>query len=111
MMKSLLKFLFSSEENKGERNSNYNQENQFKLEKGKIVSVVVPDIGVKGEIKLLKNRFKTGDIVRSGNIICELEIGENLMEVEVFHEGKLTIIRKPGEKLSIDSEIFRVEGI
>ena len=83
----------------------------FKLEKGKIQSVFAPDLGNQKDLTLTKWYFKPGDIVKYGDIICDIENENISMEFETVFSGKLLSTYRLNERLITGTELFKIEGI
>lgn len=130
MIKTLIRRLFLSEKKRNEiindlkSNPNYRTEEEtqkhgidsdkisgFKLEKGKIQSVFSPDLENQKGLTLTKWYFKPGDIVKYGDIICDIENENISMEFETVFSGRLLSICKLNERLTSGTEIFKIEGI
>ncbi len=130
MIKTLIRRLFLSEKKRNEiikdqeRNPNVRtgkeaQNHEIdsdkisgsKLEKGKIQSVFTPDVGNQKGLTLTKWYFKPGDIVKYGDIICDIENENISIEFETAFSGKLLSTCKLNEKLTRGTEIFKIEGI
>ena len=133
-MNKILKFifpkLFLSEEEKNEiikdlkvntnfmtkeqmlrKDSSLKKEVEFKLEKGEVKSVLIPDFGNQTGFKITKWYFKTGSNVKAGDIICNIENKKLTMELESIYDGKLISINQTKEELAKGVEICKVEGI
>ncbi|WP_299252219.1 biotin/lipoyl-containing protein [uncultured Lacinutrix sp.] len=130
MIKNLIRRLFSSERKRNEiikdlkSNTGFRttedskktkfdtgSNSDFTLEKGKIQSIYVPDLGNQKGLILTNWYFKQGDIVKHGDVICEIENKNISMEVETYFSGKLLSHCKLNEKLTSGTEIFKIEGI
>ncbi len=81
------------------------------LEKGKIESIFAPDLGNQKGLVLTKWYFKSGDIVKKGDIVCDIENENITMEFESFFSGKILLICSLNAKLTSGTEIFKIEGI
>ena len=81
------------------------------LEKGKVESIFVPDLGNQKGLTLAKWYFKTGDIVKKGDIVCDIENENITMEFESFFSGKILLTSSLKDKLTSGMEIFKIEGI
>ncbi len=129
MIKSLIRKLFFPTKKRNEiisdeeRNSNFRTKEElekhktnsvqsdFKIEKGKIQSVTLPELGNQKGFTLTKWYFKSGDIVKRGDIVCEIENENITMEFESIYSGKITPTCKLNQKLIQETEIFTIEGI
>ncbi|MFD2916076.1 biotin/lipoyl-containing protein [Psychroserpens luteus] len=60
---------------------------------------------------LTKWYFKSGDIVKKGDIVCDIENENITMEFESFFIGKILLICSLKTKLTSGTEIFKIEGI
>ncbi|WP_282055737.1 biotin/lipoyl-containing protein [Maribacter luteus] len=81
------------------------------MEKGKIESIFTPELGNQKGLSLTKWYFKPGDIIKSGDIVCEIENENITMEFESIYSGRILSTCKPKQKLTSGTEIFRIEGI
>jgi len=81
------------------------------LEKGKVESIFVPDLGNQKGLVLTKWYFKSGDIVKKGDIVCDIENENITMEFESFFSGKILLTSRLKDKLTKGTEIFKIEGI
>ncbi|WP_282163367.1 biotin/lipoyl-containing protein [Ulvibacterium marinum] len=129
MIKSLIHKLFLSDEKRNEiikdlkNNPNFKTKDEinehridstlsnFKLEKGKVESVLSPDLGNLKGLILTKWYVKPGDIVKSGDIVCQLENENITMEFESFYSGKIVSTCRLNQKLTSGIEIFKMEGV
>ena len=130
MIKTLIRRLFLSEKKRNEiikdlkSNTNFKTKEEiqksgtdsdrfsdFKLENGKIQSVFTPEIGNQKGLILTKWYFKPGDIVKSGDIICDIENENITMEFETVFSGKILSACKLNERLTDETEIFKIEVI
>ncbi len=94
--------------------NSHKQRNTIKenhLAKGKIEMIVVPDLGYSPEYKITKWYVQPGQLIRTGDVVCELENGPVIMELESFCSGRLLSNSKLNQKLKVDDEIFRIQGI
>jgi pyruvate/2-oxoglutarate dehydrogenase complex dihydrolipoamide acyltransferase (E2) component len=59
--------------------------------------------------KISKWFCKVGEIIKEGEIICELENKKNIMEFESYNSGKLVSITNKTENLKCGDEIAKIE--
>lgn len=129
MIKSLIKKLFLSDRKRDEiindlkNNPNFktreeinNNEKEsnlsdYKLKKGKVESIFSPDLGSQKGLILTKWFAKPRDIVKHGDIVCEIENENITMEFESFYCGKIISTCRLNQKLTSGMEIFKIEGI
>ena len=130
MIKTLIRWLFLSERKRNEiikdlkSNTNFqtkeeiqksgtnsDQISDFNLEKGKTQSVFTPELGNQKGLTLTKWYFNAGDIVKSGDIICDIENENITMEFETVFSGKILSTCKLNERLTSGTELFKIEGI
>ena len=133
-MNKILKFifpkLFLSEEEKNEiindlkSNSNFltkeqllrkdnslKKEVEFVLKKGEIKPILMPDLGNQIGFKITKWYFKSGNVVKVGDIICNIENQNLTLELESNYNGKLISLSPTKEELVKGMEICEIEGI
>ncbi len=130
MIKALIHRLFFSNKKQGELLENLKKNPDFRtkeeIEKGAMSSEQISDVAlVKGELTsisvpcfegqkdliLTKWHCKSGDIVKKGAIICDLENENIAMEFETFYSGKILLTSQLNAKLTAGEEIFKIEGI
>ncbi|WP_223032768.1 biotin/lipoyl-containing protein [Hanstruepera marina] len=129
MIKSIIRKLFLSDKKRNEiindlkSNPNFRTkeeieknvtvpiESDFKLEKGKVESIFSPELGNQKGLVLTKWYVKPGDIVKIGDIICEIENENITMEFETFYSGKIVSTCRLNQQLAKGIEIFKIEGI
>ena len=87
------------------------QVSDITLEKGKVESIFVPDLGNQKGLVLTKWYFQSGDIVKKGDIVCDIENENITMEFESFFSGKILLTSKLNDKLTNGTELFKIEGI
>lgn len=87
------------------------KETKFKLKKGEISSVFLPDFGNENGFKITKWHFKIGDVIKTGDVICDLENKRLAMEFEVFYTGRLIAICESKNVITTGMEICKIEGI
>lgn len=92
-------------------NKNSLNEAKFKLKKGEISSVFLPDFGNQNGFKITKWHFKIGDVIKSGDVICDLENERLAMEFESIHIGRLIAICESKNVITSGMEICKIEGI
>ncbi|QHI35682.1 hypothetical protein IMCC3317_10290 [Kordia antarctica] len=102
---------FRTSEELEQNNSKPQLEHDSKLKTGHVETLTTPDLGNQKGLVLTKWYYKTGDIVKHGDILCRIE-NENLeMEYESFCEGKLIWCCENNKKLTVGMEICKIEGI
>lgn len=129
MIKSLIRKLFLSNENRNtvindlksnpnfktkeemEKKGTTSTQTETKLEKGKTQSIFLPKMGNQRGFILTKWYVKPGDIVKSGDVICEIENKKITMEFETFYSGKIINTCRLNQKLTNGTEIVKIEGI
>jgi len=100
----------TTEEIKKER-TNPSVNSDFHLDKGKVESILTPDLGNQKGLTLTKWYFKSGDIVKSGDVVCNIENENITMEFESVFNGRILSTCKLNEKLTSGTIIFEIEGI
>ncbi|MAN27996.1 MULTISPECIES: biotin/lipoyl-containing protein [Mesonia] len=93
-----------------EQSTEFNPSN-LKLEKGKVESIFSPDLGDQKGLVLTKWFVQPGDIVNYGDIICEIENKNIVMEFESFYNGKIISTCSLNQNLTTETELFKIEGI
>jgi hypothetical protein len=124
MIKSLIQKLFFSDKQQNEiindlkNNPNFRTKKEIdlnqssgKLEKGKVLSILLPDLGNQKELVITKWYVTPGDVVNSGDIVCTIENENITMEFETFYSGKIISICKQNQELTIGKEVFKIEGV
>ncbi len=125
MLKNLFNKLFISEKKRNEilkdiefaqKNSqnnisNKNQEDVRDLNAGEILSITLPNFGKQKGFVLKKINFKVGDKIKKGDIVCEIENEDLILELESFAEGKVIYTCQVNQNLTAGIEILKVEGI
>tara|TARA_B100000378_G_C17961784_1_gene383834 strand:+ start:487 stop:879 length:393 start_codon:yes stop_codon:yes gene_type:complete len=81
------------------------------LKKGEIKSIYSPDLGNQRNLVLTKWYYKPGDLVTSGDIICDIENENIVMEFESLFSGKLLSTCNLNQKLTKGTEIFKIIGV
>lgn len=102
---------FQTKEDVQKRENDSDLVSDFKLEKGKIQSVFTPELGNQKGLILAKWFFKPGDIVKYGDIICDITNENITMEFETVFSGKILSTCKLNERLTNGTEIFKIEGV
>ena len=74
-------------------------------------SISSPELGNQKGLTLTKWYVKPGDIVKKGDIVCEVENENITMEFESFYSGKIISICRLNQKLTSGIEIFKIEGV
>lgn len=83
------------------------------LPKGETSDVILPEFLSRAkEIKIIKFNFEVGDIVKFGDVLCEIETEDLTMEFESYHSGKVVYLY-PLLKTNIvfGTKIVTLEGI
>ena len=129
MIKSIIRKLFLSDEKLNEiikdlkSNPNFRTKEEIekygtdsiqsdlKLKKGEVQSISSPELGNQKGLTLTKWYVKPGDIVKKGDIVCEIENENITMEFESFYSGKIISICRLNQKLTSGIEIFKIEGV
>ncbi|WP_064967250.1 lipoyl domain-containing protein [Tenacibaculum ovolyticum] len=101
-------FRAKEEIEKRENTSNINSD--FTLDKGKVQSILTPDLGNQKGLTLTKWHIQLGDTVKHGDIICNIENENITMEFESFLNGRIISICKLNEKLVSGTEICKIQG-
>ena len=72
----------------------------------------MPSLGADMEAGILVEwRVKSGDRVRRGDIIAEVETDKGLIEIEVFEDGVVDqILIEPGRKLPVGTVLATIQG-
>lgn len=83
----------------------------FKLKSGEFRTIKSPDLGNQKNLVLTKWNCQTGDDVKHGDILCEIENENIVMEFESFFEGRIIWCCEVNTELSIGMEICKIEGI
>ena len=86
-------------------------QSDLKLKKGEVQSISSPELGNQKGLTLTKWYVKPGDIVKKGDIVCEVENENITMEFESFYSGKIISICRLNQKLTSGIEIFKIEGV
>lgn len=87
------------------------KETNQQLASNQIFTIKVPDFGVGSSFILSKWLVKTGDVVKTGDILCEIENDNFHFEFESFYSGKIVSLCDLNQELTIGSEICKIEGI
>ncbi len=83
----------------------------YTLKKGESKAVTCPDFRDQKKLVLTKWYFRTGDHVKHGDILCEIQNESIMMEFESFYEGKIIWCCETNTKLSVGMEICTIEGV
>ena len=63
------------------------------------------------EGKIIKWRVKEGDAVREGQVLAEIESDKAAMELECFHDGRMTqILQEDGAEVAVGQAIAYIAG-
>ncbi|WP_417799748.1 biotin/lipoyl-containing protein [Tenacibaculum sp.] len=129
MMKSIIHKLFFSERKRNEiindlkSNPNFRTKEEieksgtdivpsdFRLEKGEVQTIFLPEIGNQKGLTLTRWYFRQGDVVKRGDIICEIENENIMIEFESHYSGKIISTCRLNQKLTSGIEILKIEGI
>ncbi|QCX37972.1 hypothetical protein FF125_05810 [Aureibaculum algae] len=114
MLKSLLQRLFSTtrKPNRIPKSCNMIADTyEYKLEKGQVESFFAPELENQKDLVLTNWNIKLGDVVKPGDIICNLSNNMIVMEFESVFTGKIISICPLNTKLTKGTELFKVEGI
>ncbi len=84
---------------------------EIPLEKGKVETIRVPNLGYGNEYKLTKWHVRPGQMVKAGEVVCELETKEILMEFESLYSGRIQATCQIHQNLKVGDEILRIQGI
>ena len=94
-----------------ETSGSHSSQSKINLEKGKIESIFTPEIGNQKGLILTKWYVKPGEIVKRGDIVCEIGNENIVMEFESFYNGKIVSTCRLNQNLISGTEIFKIEGI
>ena len=83
----------------------------FKLKSGELKTIKSPDLGNQKKLVLTKWNCQTGDNVKHGDVLCEIENENIVMEFESFFEGEIVWCCEENTELSIGMEICKIKGI
>ncbi|MCK8521926.1 hypothetical protein M0D21_10130 [Aquimarina sp. D1M17] len=84
---------------------------EFKLKRGETKTIRSPNLGNQKNLILTKLNYRVGDIVKYGDILCEIENENVVMEFESVFEGKIIWCSEENKELSVGMEIYQIEGI
>ncbi|WNM17884.1 biotin/lipoyl-containing protein [Flavobacterium capsici] len=102
---------FKTKEEILNNSSNSNNNTTRKLTKGEILITSVPDLGNLKNITLKKWHIKPGDIVKEGDVICEIETKNHIMEFECLTDGKVLSTSGLIGTLKVGDELCKIEVI
>ncbi|MBQ4804524.1 hypothetical protein J8L88_16810 [Aquimarina sp. MMG015] len=102
---------FKTKEEVGLANNAQTKSNKFILEKGKTLPVLLPEFGNLSNFRVVRWHFKTGDLVKEGNVICEIENEKITMEFESIADGRISNICPTNKILKTGEELCKLEGI
>lgn len=102
---------FKSRDEIHNRGANPNITSYPMLKKGKIQSIFTPDLGTQKDLTIKKWYFEVGDIVKRGDIVCDIENENITMEFESIFDGKIIAKCKLNQSLTLETELFKIEGI
>lgn len=83
---------------------------EIPFNKEKTNTIYIPNIQNKA-FKISKWFVKVGDVIKDGQLVCELETNSITIELESFHAGQLVMITKSKEKLKAGNELCKIEEI
>ena len=83
----------------------------IELKKGEVQSVLRPEIDNQENLILTNWYFKIGDIINKGDIVCDIENENIVMEFESIFSGRIISTCKLNQKLDSGTELFEIEGI
>ena len=63
------------------------------------------------QAKLVRWYKEEGDSVQTGDTLCEIETGQASVDIEAWSSGILWRLAKPGDAVSLGSELARIEPI
>lgn len=93
-------------------------EHIYKLKTGHVETIKCPNLEnwndvtpVSHNMILTKWYFKVGDMVKHGDVICDVESERYTMEFESFYEGRLIWCCELNKELVPGSEICKIEGV
>jgi len=119
MIKKLWRSLFSTDKKQTAVTNVFNVKEETQklkdsspsLEKVHIETVVVPDFGDQEGMTLTKWHFKTGDIVKEGAVVCEIENKKMTLEFECFFNGRIISTCPLHQKLTTGMELLKIEVV
>lgn len=123
-MWNLIKNLFAK--NKGESNQSFcediNSSNDVNLrsdisieetssEKGKTVTILLPKLSENmSEAKITHYNYEVGDVVKPGDIICEIETDKTMMEFESIYSGRIIYLNR-SSSIAVNEKIIILEEV
>jgi glycine cleavage system H lipoate-binding protein len=81
------------------------------LKKDEIVVISVPDLGRSETAEVTAWIKKNGDIVKSGDVICEVENSKVLMEFESYFDGIIMETCEVNVKLNPGDQLCKIKGV
>jgi len=73
-------------------------------------SVVAPQVGESiKEVRILSWKKSSGDLVRSGDVLLEIETDKASVEVAAQHSGKLEILKQADETVLVGSVLGKID--
>lgn len=73
-------------------------------------SVVAPQVGESiKEVRILSWKKSSGDLVRSGDVLLEIETDKASVEVAAQHSGKLEILKQAEETVLVGSVLGKID--
>ncbi len=121
-MWNLLKNLFAR--NKGESNQSFCEDidlsNDVNLrsdlsveetssEKRKTVNILLPKLSENmSEAKITHYNYELGDIIKPGDIICEIETDKTMMEFESIYSGRIIYLNR-NSSIAVNEKIIILE--
>ena len=83
-----------------------------KLNKNEIVEIRVPELLKNNTSYFLKKwNVKIGDIVKTGDILCEIETNLYSLEFESYNNGKITYLHNDKSNVSVNDLLAIIEGV
>ena len=110
VLQFILRFFLSLLNEKDQKTSRSTSTKNIKLEKGQTQTIHIPDINKQQNFVVSKWYYKIGDIIKGGDVLCEIQNDNIAMEFESFFEGKITWCCEENQKLSIGAEICKIQG-
>ncbi len=71
----------------------------------------MPDLGYGKEYKITKWHVQPGQLIKTGDVVCDLENRTILMEFESIYGGRVLPIVQLDQKLKVGDAIFKIEGV
>jgi glycine cleavage system H lipoate-binding protein len=106
-LKKNLYFKSNGEMSSNSKNTNYEKT----LNRGEKFSITAPDLGKNKDVIITNWLKKTDEIIKSGDVICEIENDKVVMELESFVTGKIIYMHSLNQKIKPNTEICIIEGL